>query len=110
MKTVVILNKYLKQLTAGIILVSLAVTPTLAKHGSDDDGSGDRSETYGIIQSMPTSGLQGVWVIGGQSITANNATELDQTDGTLAVGACAKVKWRAGHVHEIDSEPMHDCR
>jgi hypothetical protein len=76
--------------------------------GGDKD---NRSEFYGIVQERPEkSGRVGKWVIGDQTVIADTRTEFDQEDGTLSVGSCAKVKFRDGRVHEIDSEPMADCR
>ena len=59
---------------------------------------------------MPQGGRIGTWVIGGRSVTADRATEFDETEGRLAVGRCAKIDIRNGRVHEIDSEPASDCR
>ena len=79
----------------------------LAKQGNDDK---DREVFIGIIQSMPSSGLQGEWIIGGQTFLTIPGTEFDQTDGPLTVNGCAKVEFRNGEVHEIDSEPLSDCK
>ncbi len=78
---------------------------TLAKRGGNDD----RARFYGIIQSMPLQGLHGDWVIGGRSITTGPHTQFDQSEGPLVVGGCAKVDFRNGRLHEIDSEPLRDC-
>jgi len=78
-----------------------------ARRGGDND---NRSDFYGIIQSRPENGLQGVWVIGGRTFQADAGTEFDQTEGKLTVGQCAKVHIRNGRVHEIDSEPMRNCQ
>jgi hypothetical protein len=78
-----------------------------AKRGRDNE---NRSEFYGIVQSRPKNVLDGVWVIGRRTFKADAGTEYDQTEGKLAVGSCAKVHIRNGRVHEIDSEPMRDCR
>jgi hypothetical protein len=81
----------------------------------DDDNSGsgsgdeDRVRLIGTIQSMP-EGLLGDFVIGGQTFSATPETEFDELDGPLTVGGCAKVDLRNGMVHEIDSEPVGDCR
>jgi hypothetical protein len=79
----------------------------LAKRDRDID---ERSEFNGIVQSRPENALEGVWVIGGQTYKADAGTEFDQTEGELTVGSCAKVHIRGGHVHEIDSEPMRNCK
>jgi hypothetical protein len=98
---------------SGIVIIVLAFTialplflapdTALARRGGDD---GDRSRFYGIIESMP-SGLHGDWVIGGRRATTAPGT---QFEGPLAIGGCAKVDVRSGRVHEIESEPLHDCR
>jgi len=91
------------------IALPLVVTPrtVLAKRGGDDD---NRSEFYGIVQERPERVLQGKWVIGGRTYTADAVTEFDQSEGKLTVGSCAKVHMRNGRVHEIDSEPMRNCQ
>jgi len=100
-----------------ILLFSLSITVVLPLFAGPDrvlarsGGSGDdRSEFYGIVQSLPAKGLQGVWVIAGHTITTDADTEFDQVEGKLAVGRCVKVHLRNGRVHEIDSEPMRNCR
>jgi hypothetical protein len=79
----------------------------LAKGGSDKE---NRSEFYGIVQMRPEKGSQGTWVIGSRAFTADAGTEFDQSAGQLTVGSCAKVHVRNGRVHEIDSEPMPNCK
>ncbi len=79
----------------------------LSKRGGSDK---HRSEFYGIVQARPLSGWQGEWVIGGRTFIADQRTEFDETEGPLIVGSCAKVHIRNGRIHEIDSEPMQDCK
>jgi len=78
-----------------------------ARRGGIDD---NRSEFYGVVQSLPEKGLRGVWVIAGRSVKADAGTEFDQVEGKLVVGRCVKVHIRNGRVHEIDSEPLRNCR
>ncbi|ADI85270.2 hypothetical protein KIP69_12155 [Geobacter sulfurreducens] len=94
---------------AVMIAVVLGFGPdaALAKRGGRDD---NRTEFYGIVQERPEQGLHGTWVIGGRTFTTDSRTEFDQSEGRLEVGSCAKVHIRSGRVHEIDSEPMSDCR
>lgn len=91
------------------VVLSLFAAPeeSRAKGGGGDDV---RSEFYGIIEARPENGMLGEWVIGGHSFIADAGTEFDQSEGVLSVGGCAKVHVRNGRVHEIDSEPMGDCR
>jgi len=48
--------------------------------------------------------------IGDHPFSTVPGTEFDQTDGPLAVDGCAKVEVRNGVVHEIDGEPLSDCK
>lgn len=91
---------------ASLVLALAAPVTALAKRGHDND---NRSSVYGIIEARPDKGLHGRWVIGGRSVKADAVTEFDQAEGKLEVGGCAKVHFRNGRVHEIDSEPMRDC-
>jgi len=84
----------------------IATDAVLAKGGGGDN----RSDFYGIVQERPEKQLQGAWVIGGRTFTADAGTEFDQSEGQVTVGSCAKVHVRNGRVHEIDSEPMRDCQ
>ena len=72
-------------------------------------GNRNRVTFYGIIQKKPAN-LRGTWIIGGRTVKAVRSTEFDQVDGPLVLGGCAKVDIRNGRVHEIDSEPMRNCR
>lgn len=101
------LKKFIIIASSSVFLISLA-SSTQAKNGSDDR-KGDRVVFKGIVQSKPASGLQGTWQIAGKTVRTHAGTQFDQLDGRLQVGTCAKVKLRNGRVHEIDSEPAHDC-
>ena len=74
--------------------------------GRDDDDEGDdedddddhsyqnyRGHAYGIIESMPSSGLTGNWIIGGFVYTANAMTRFEEDDGTFTIGVRVKVKY-----------------
>ncbi len=87
-------------------LLFAAPDAAMAKRGGDDD---NRSRFFGIIEKRPQDGLQGEWVIGGQTFITVPGTEFDEVDGPLEVGSCAKVDIRNGRVHEIDSESMEKC-
>lgn len=73
---------------------------------------GRQPRAQGIVQARPAS-KAGQWIIGGRAFVATAATQLDQAEGALTVGACAKVTYRvvngAARAIEIDSEPAGDC-
>jgi hypothetical protein len=88
------------------LLLAGAPVMAQAERGGDKDS---RSEFYGIVQARPES-TQGEWVIGGRTFTADAGTEIDESEGNLVLGSCAKIKIRNGRVHEIESESMHHCQ
>lgn len=92
-------------LVASMVGLSLIPDTAAAKRGGED-----RARYYGIVESMPTPGFQGDWVIGGRTVSTGPQTQFDQREGALGIGVCAKVDFRNGRVHEIDSEPMRNCR
>ncbi len=100
-----------QQIICGKLLAStlllILTTPPLLEAKNDDHR--DRDRFYGWIESMPP-GFHGTWTISGRQITTNPRTEFDQLDGPLKTGACVKVDIRSGKVHEIDSEPLSNCR
>ena len=103
-------NKLSLKIVTVVAMLSLllpTVMTTDVAHAKGDNKN--RERFYGIIQSKP-AGMQGTWVIGGRTITTVRGTEFDQLQGPLKVGACAKVDICNGQVHEIDSEPMRNCR
>jgi hypothetical protein len=76
--------------------------------------SGDTPRLTGWVQAKPASGFVGTWKVGGKTFQATSGTQIDQADGQLRVGACAKVKYQVvngqNRAIEIDSEPARDCR
>ncbi len=84
-------------------------SPNNDSGGDDSGGEENRTISYGLVDMMP-AGLQGTWTIDGRQFVTNPQTEYDQEDGRLIIGGCAKVDLRNGLVHEIDSEPIDDCR
>ena len=50
-------------------------------------------ESRAVVESRPSGGLVGAWIIGGHTFMADANTEFRQEDGALAVGACADVEY-----------------
>ena len=99
----------MRRASALTVALMLAAAPNmaLAKRGGDGD---KRSAFYGFVQERPEQGRHGDWVIGGRTVATDAGTEFDQSEGPLRVGSCAKVHIRNGRIHEIDSEPIRNCR
>lgn len=102
-------NKITRPMINALLCFLLTMAVFLAPaHAKKSDER--REEFRGIVTKRPAGTLAGEWVIGGRVVQAGASTEFDQAEGLLDLGSCAKVKFRNGRVHEIDSEPLHDCK
>jgi hypothetical protein len=57
-----------------------------------DDGSDDEIKVYGVVASMPSSGLTGSWLISGATYLADDQTEFEMEHGGFAAGICVEVE------------------
>ena len=63
------------------------------KGHDEDDRPGHEVKFSGIIESMPASGFEGVWVISGHEVNVvDGLTEIDEHKGPAEVGARVKVE------------------
>ena len=90
------------------------VTPFVAAPQVSYAKGGDAPRYQGWVQARPAGGFAGTWKIGGKTFVATAGTQIDQAQGQLNVGACAKVKFQVvngqNRALEIDSQPAADCR
>jgi len=67
-----------------------------AKDGGGDGmpgaGPGTQGEISGVVQTMPATGLVGDWKIAGRTVRTDAATQFDQGDGQVGVGAMVEVQ------------------
>ena len=88
-----------------------SVTPSVTP--SETPTAPAEGEAYGLVQSMPSPGFVGAWVIGGVAYNATGSTSFKQLAGPLVVGACVKVRYAGSSspftAREIESEPASDC-
>ena len=63
--------------------------------GHDEDDGGDDNvygnHRYGVVTSKPGAGLEGEWVIGGQTYQVPADVKIGEAFGPVAVDACVKV-------------------
>lgn len=57
---------------------------------------GDDSEARGVIESLPVTGLLGIWTISGTEYEITTATRLRQDGAPFVVGACVEVEYQTG--------------
>jgi hypothetical protein len=98
----------------GLLLFAMMAPLVASPQTALAKGGGDTPRHQGLVQSKPAARVVGTWVVGGKTFRATAGTEIDQAEGKLVVGACAKVKYQVvngqNRALEIDSEPARDCR
>lgn len=68
------------------------------------DPATDPSEWTGLVESMPASGTEGTWTIGGRAFVVDANTVIDETTQPLAVGVCAEVYYETTATGDVASE------
>jgi subtilisin family serine protease len=63
--------------------------------GSGGGGGGSSARFTATIQSLPQSGLIGEWRVGGITVHVSDSTEIDDSDGNIAVGVRVEVRGTA---------------
>ncbi len=73
-----------------------------------DASSEDHAMLYGFVETMPTSGFVGEWVIDGVSFDATETTKFKEEHGLLGLGSYVKMEYRTvdgrNVLHEIESQ------
>jgi hypothetical protein len=85
--------------------------PAPTDNGGDDD-NGDVIKRYGLVESLPASGLTGTWVISGSTYSADETTRFEMEHGGFAVDVCVKVVVRTATPDlalKIESESAYKC-
>lgn len=68
------------------------VTAAVTEDDDDDDDEGD-FEFRGVIEALPnTPGFIGDWTVSGRTVRVGSATEIEQEDGQVMVGATVEVE------------------
>ncbi|MCB0112198.1 MAG: hypothetical protein KDE53_40020 [Caldilineaceae bacterium] len=91
----------------------LVLTFGMALLGSKQVALAGESNHTGLVESMPSNGLQGNWIVGGVRFVTNGSTEFRQEKGALAVGVCAEVEYVGSAqpytATKIASKSSDDC-
>lgn len=84
---------------AGIaVALIMALVPAVAAQASNGNGSGgsDDGQFHGVIESLPSTAPIGDWVVSGTTVHVSAATEIDDSEGAVAVGASVEVEGTTG--------------
>jgi hypothetical protein len=96
----------------------MGVSKTIGPHAGEGNKRWDRglwqessvSVDKSCVQVRPTDGWQGESVLDTRTFVVEQVSKSDEKGGALRVGSCAKIPILNGRVHEIDSEPMQECK
>ncbi|MEZ4662463.1 MAG: DUF5666 domain-containing protein [Caldilineaceae bacterium] len=88
-------------------------TPESSRTPEASETPGGDEDVKGIVETMPSPGLVGIWKIGGVEYNATAATHFEQNDGPLVVGACVQVEYLSSTTPrtavEIKTEDQEEC-
>ena len=65
-----------------------ALVPIAATQADGEDGM----QLQGVVESLQVGGLVGDWMVSGTTVHVTDATEIDQEDAAVAVGATVEVE------------------
>ncbi len=72
--------------------------------GSGGSGGGSSARITATIQSLPSGSLIGDWVVGGTTVHVSSSTEIDESDGNIAVGKRVEVRGSRRADGSVDAE------
>src|SRR6478672_9242898 len=78
------------RLITGIILLMLVVAALLIPQ---EIYANDEVSWVGRIETRPTGGFIGTWIVRGHAFTVTDTTQIKEELGPLSVGVCAEVKY-----------------
>ena len=58
-----------------------------SRHKKVDHKKSYNSKFYGVIENMPETGYDGIWIVDGRKVEVNNKTLIEETGGKVAKGA-----------------------
>jgi hypothetical protein len=99
---------FMRSFVASLVL-QLALIPAATLAGaaaSLDDGDDDDFEFSGVIQSLPSSGLIGDWVVGGRTVHVSSATRIKMEHGPIGVGVFVEVEGSVRTDGSIDAREI----
>ena len=82
---------------AGVaVALIVALVPAAAVQARDGGDGSDDGEFQGVIESLPSTGAIGDWLVSGTTVHVSAVTEIDDEDGAIAVGASVEVEGTTG--------------
>ena len=61
-------------------------------HKKVDREKAYNTKLYGVIESMPEKGYEGIWLVDGRKVEVNNKTLIEEKGGKFTKGASVKIK------------------
>ena len=104
---------FVRAITALAFLAVIMWTGLLHSHAALAKGDAGDGKAYGLVESAPNGGVIGLWVLGGVTYNATEATEFEANEGPFVIGACVKVEYTDATTPftalKMQTEPISDC-
>lgn len=78
-----------------LLLMTMGLQRLYAAPAEQNGMDSGELEWYGLVESRPTTTVEGSWQIGGRTFVVNAETTVDETAGQLAIDTCAEVDYRS---------------
>ena len=99
---------------AALLICLFCAGTALASSDESYDRNREGVKIYGIIDSMPTAGFNGAWVVGGREVEVTDRTRIKEKHGRAETGRYVEVEgFRNGNVlvaYEVEVERNRENR
>lgn len=80
-----------------VLMLMLVLAAFAGPAAADRDEKHERHEGYagkfyGVVDSMPEQGMEGVWIVNGREVVVTGRTKIEEEHGKLAAGSYVEVK------------------
>ncbi|MCI5165573.1 MAG: hypothetical protein D3903_05630 [Candidatus Electrothrix sp. GM3_4] len=87
-----ILNKMTTGLLVALAVIFISLFCAGTALASNHERHRDENKLYGIINSMPSSGFIGRWVVGGHEVEVTDKTRIKEKHGRAKIGRYVEIK------------------
>jgi hypothetical protein len=75
-----------------IVAVVASFAPMVTANADGGNNNNSDTQLTGVVEGLPTGGLVGDWIVSGTTVHVTDATEIDQEDAAVALGATVEVE------------------
>jgi hypothetical protein len=102
------------KMITGLFALAAMLTCLFCASTVEASRGGGESKIYGIIDSMPTEGLNGIWIVNGREVEVTDRTQIKEKHGRVEIGRYVEVEgFREGNrfvAYELEVERSREYR